>query len=110
MNKRLSVLMLLFLSPLSAEAFSGNTYIVRLLTIDLPFVLGVYGVGALLIREIARRNNLSFVSILLWGAAYGVFEEGILVKALSDPTFSEFFLRAGGVAGIAVLVLVYITT
>jgi len=62
-----------------------------------------------LIREIARRNNLSFASIVLWGAAFGIYEEGVLLKSWTDPTRSAFFARGGQVGGFIVLDAVYLT-
>jgi hypothetical protein len=71
-----------------AELFSGST------PFDVffrPFVfvvyLGFYGLGALIIREIVARRKLHFSSVLLLGAAYGVLEEGIVIKSWFDPNW-----------------------
>ncbi len=80
--------LLILLSPMIAELFSGST------PFDVffrPFVflayLGFYGLGALIIREIVARRKLPFSSVLLLGAAYGVLEEGIVIKSWFDPNW-----------------------
>ena len=51
-----------------------------------PFLLLIYGPGALLIRESVRRRNRGWESILLLGAAYGFVEEGLALQSLFNPT------------------------
>lgn len=71
-----------------AELFSGSTPFVVFFS---PFVflvyLGFYGLGALIIREAVTRRRLNFSSVLLLGAAYGVLEEGIVIKSWFDPNW-----------------------
>jgi len=56
-----------------------------------PFVLllfiGFYGFGALLIREFVAHKELNYISVLLLGAAYGVLEEGIILRSWFDPNW-----------------------
>jgi hypothetical protein len=70
------VMFLLLLSPLVAEVLWGTT------TVTNPAVyliqIGMYGGGAVLIREVVRRWGGGWPSILLLGAAYGAIEEGLL--------------------------------
>ena len=40
----------------------------------------LYGSGAILVREMARRRGLGWPSLLTLGAAYGVFEEALVVN------------------------------
>lgn len=49
----------------------------------------LYGTGAVVIREIARRWKKEGVSILLMGMAYGVFEEGIMARSFFDPGWQD---------------------
>ncbi|HEV8224853.1 MAG TPA: hypothetical protein VGP74_06315, partial [Rubrobacteraceae bacterium] len=76
---------LLFLAPFVGEVLLGSTLLSR-----LPLFLvqvGMYGGGALLIRELVRRRNLVSHWLLLLGFAYGVFEEGIVLQSLFNPHF-----------------------
>jgi hypothetical protein len=50
-----------------------------------PFLLLIYGPGALLIRESARRLGRGWASVLLLGAAYGLIEEGLALQSLFNP-------------------------
>ncbi len=49
----------------------------------------LYGTGAVVIREIARRWKKGWVSILLMGMAYGIFEEGIIARSFFDPGWQD---------------------
>src|SRR5262249_28954565 len=51
-----------------------------------PFLLLIYGPGALLIREAVRRCQGGWGSVLLLGAAYGLVEEGLALQSLFNPT------------------------
>lgn len=82
------VLLLVILSPVVAEFFSGST---PFFTFFSPVVflvyLGFYGLGCLLIREVVSHKKLGYASVLLLGAAFGVLEEGIILKSWFDPTW-----------------------
>jgi hypothetical protein len=85
---KMRVLYLVLLSPIVAELVSGST---PFFTFFDPRVFvvyaGFYGLGCLIIREIAARKSLGYSSVLLLGAAFGVFEEGILLKSWFDPAW-----------------------
>ncbi len=51
--------------------------------------LGMYGAGALLVREIVVRWRKGWASTIALGAAYGVVEEGIAVKSFFDPGWQD---------------------
>ncbi len=76
---RKAILLLAILSPLTAEVLSSSTPILLFL---IPYVavfqIAFYGFGALLIRETVYRLGLGRRSILLLGAAYGIFEEALI--------------------------------
>ena len=76
------VFVLLLLSPVVAEVLSGST---PLLMFFNPFSLllevGLYGAGAILIRELALRRGLGWTKILLLGAAYGIVEEDLQIQS-----------------------------
>ncbi len=94
---------LLILSPVIAEVVSGSTPFFTFLWPPVLLVyVGFYGLGALLIREVAAHKKLGYASILLLGAAFGVLEEGILLKSWFDPTWmgaqiTSKVLRVSGV-------------
>jgi hypothetical protein len=76
-----AALALAFLSPGIAELLSGSTP--PLLFVQ-PFALIVlptlYGISALLIREIMVRRGLSWGNALLMGASFGIFQEALVVQ------------------------------
>ena len=77
---------LFVLSPLIGEVLFG-----ALPLSQLPFgllgLIGLYGGGALLVRETARRRGLSAWWVVILGIAYGIFEEGTVVQSLFDQHF-----------------------
>jgi hypothetical protein len=78
---------LLLLSPFMAEILSGASF--PLLPIIFPpFIfldLGLYGCGAILVREAAVRWGRGWPSILALGVAFAFLEEGLVVASFTDP-------------------------
>ncbi len=89
----LPALGLAVLAPLVGEYLLGNVSIRELPA--LPFLVPMYGGGALLIREVARRTGRGWVTILVLGAAYGVLEPGIFDGSLFNPSFEGLDFTAG---------------
>jgi hypothetical protein len=80
------LLTLLLLSPVVAELFSGSAPPVEFFSpIGLLILIPWYGFGAILCRELSIRWRSGLVGLFLLGAAFGVFEEGILIKTFFDP-------------------------
>ncbi|GAA3950082.1 hypothetical protein [Actinoplanes auranticolor] len=76
---------LFLLAPLVGEYLFGNIAIT-----ELPFVLvlaSLYGGGAVLIREVARRTGRGWPTMLLLALAYGLFEEGPVDQMLWNPHY-----------------------
>jgi hypothetical protein len=94
---RAPVLALLLLAPSIPELLTGSTPVSRLLSdpagfaVGYLFDIGLYGTGALLIREASVVLRKGWASVLLWGAAYGIAEEGLAVHT--------FFERSGAPVG-----------
>jgi hypothetical protein len=92
---------LLFLAPWVAEYLLGTITIQ-----DLPlliFLVPMYGGGALLIREVARRTGRGWPTILLLGLAYGFVEAGLLDQGLFNPHFmGQDFQSAAHIPGVQV--------
>ncbi len=76
---------LFILSPLVGEFLLGNA------SIDaLPMGLALapmYGGGAVLIREAARRAGKGWPTIFLLALAFGIVEEGLACQTLFNPSF-----------------------
>ena len=79
--------MLLVLASFTAEMLSGSTPVLVFFTNPVSFIGNIllYGLGALLIREVACRRNLGWASVLWMGAAYGIFEEGLVINTWANP-------------------------
>jgi hypothetical protein len=82
---RLLPLVLFFLSPLVGEYLLGNTPISDVASLLL--LAPLYGGGALLIREIARRTGRGWPTMLLFAAAYALLEEGPIDMMLWNPHY-----------------------
>ena len=87
LRTRWATLTLFLLAPFTAEVLTASTPIIVFLTNPIGFIVNplLYGCGALLIREIVRRNHLGWGAVLWLGAAYGIFEEGIVLNTWADP-------------------------
>lgn len=84
------VLTLLFLSPLVGELLSGSSPPLLFFNpISLLFQVGLYGCGALLVREAVIRRRLNVTGLLLLGAAYGIVEEGLTCKSFFNPHWTD---------------------
>ena len=95
------VAVLFLLSPLYGELLSSSSPLPGFLLAWLPLA-ALYGAGALLIREAAVRWRCGWLGIFLLGAAYGIIEEGIVVRSFFDPGWEDLGLlaeygRSGGV-------------
>jgi hypothetical protein len=76
---------LFFVAPIVAEYLLGDfpaTWL-PLLIILAP----MYGGGALLIRELARRTGRGWPTILLLGVAYAILEEAFTTQSLFNPHY-----------------------
>ncbi|MCD6457326.1 MAG: hypothetical protein J7K82_00620 [Thermoproteales archaeon] len=89
------ILVLLFLSPGIAELLSGSSPPLEFFQpLTLLLLIAFYGTGALLIREAWVRWRKSPYSLLLLGAAYGILEEGVLVKSFFSTTWPDLGILA----------------
>jgi hypothetical protein len=93
MQRYLPVLTLFILSPWVAEVLFGATPLSRLGA--LLVVAPLYGGGAILIRELARRRGPGWGPIFLLGAAYGIIEEGLAIQSIFNPNL----FNAGSLGG-----------
>jgi hypothetical protein len=103
-KRRISPALALWLiAPVFGEMVSGSTPLneyINPLNILLQGML--YGSGALLIREMLLRWGKSWRGLLWLGAAYGIFEEGLMVRSFFDPNWPDLGILGvyGRVAGV----------
>src|SRR5262245_38659090 len=100
MRRLLPAVVLVGMAFLVAELLPGSAPITQPLL--WPFLLLIYGPGALLIRESVRRLDRGWASILLLGAAYGLVEEGLALQSLFNPSLNsaaDWGARVFGVNG-----------
>jgi hypothetical protein len=81
---------LFLLSPTIAELLSGSAPPTEFFN-PFTFLLltSLYGSGAILARELTLRWRKGIISLLLLGAAYGIIEEGLMVKSFFDPAWPD---------------------
>jgi hypothetical protein len=79
---------LFLLSPLVAEYLLGNIAFSGIL--GVVFLAPMYGGGALLIREAARRAGWGWPTVLLLAVAYGVLQPGLLDQSLFNPSYEGY--------------------
>ncbi len=83
---RAPVVARLLLAPTIPELLTSSTPVSTLLFDPLQFlvsfagIVGLYGTGALLIRESTAAYRKGWGTVLLMGAAYGIAEEGVAVR------------------------------
>src|SRR5262245_20119474 len=101
MRRILAAFVLILIAFLVAELLPGSAPITQPLL--WPFLLLIYGPGALLIRESARRLDCGWGSILLLGTAYGLVEEGLALQSLFNPSLygaADWGARIAGINGV----------
>src|SRR5215472_14240276 len=85
-----AILALYVLAPAVGEMLSGSTPPLLFFTpFSLIFECGLYGSGAVLVRELVRRRGLGWGGILLVGAAYGILEEALVVTSWFNPYWPD---------------------
>ena len=78
------------LAPMTAELLTGSAPPAEFFNPFLLLVLtALYGSGAILVRELALRWHKGWPSILVLGAAYGIVEEGLMVKSFFDSALGR---------------------
>ncbi len=97
------VLTLLVLAPAVGELLSGSSPPLQFFNpIFFLLLVGLYGCGALLVRETVTRCGLNSTGLLLLGAAYGILEEGLTCKSFFNPHWTDtgFLSIYGRAAGV----------
>jgi hypothetical protein len=97
-ERLLPVLLLFLIAPMVGEVLLGATPVSRLGGL-LP-LSALYGGGAVLVRELARRRGIGWGPVFLLAAAYGLIEEGVAVQSLFNPTLFQAGLMGGRALGV----------
>lgn len=79
---------LFFVAPFVAEYLLGDLGLKLLPVIFL--MAPMYGGGAILIRETARRTGRGWPTMLMLGMAYALLEEGLVTQSLFNPNYLGF--------------------
>lgn len=83
-------LILFVLAPAIAELLSGSSPPAEFFNpIGFLLLVSLYGSGALIVRELKVRWNKGYISMFVLGAAYGILEEGLMVKSFFDPNWMD---------------------
>jgi len=82
------VLGLLLLAPWVGEFLLGTSPIQNMAA-ALVLLLPMYGGGALLIREAARRLGCGWPTMLFFGAAYGIIQACLIDQSLFNTTYFD---------------------
>lgn len=86
----LPLISLVLLSPLTAELLSGSSPPMEFFfPPSFLLLVGLYGSGVLVVRELSVKWQKGWPSILLMGATYGILEEGLVVKSFFDPSWMD---------------------
>lgn len=88
-------LVLYLLAPIIAELISGSSPPLKFFhPLSLIFLPALYGSAAILIRELTVRWHKGWPTILLLGAAFGIVNEGLLVKSFFDTAWPDLGVLA----------------
>lgn len=79
------------------ELLTGSTPVVNLINpIAVAGLLGFYGAGVLVIRDVSLKWGNGWAAVLPLGLAYGIAEEGVATKTMVDPRSVAGFLGTYG--------------
>ena len=99
----LPALTLLLIAPVFGEVLSTSSPPMEFFKPAVFLIqVALYGSGALLVRECARRWHKGWISVLLLGMAYGIYEEGLVVRSFFNPNWVDIGVLGsyGRMAGI----------
>lgn len=83
-------LTLLLLAPMTGEILSSSLPPLEFFRPHVMLLqMMLYGCGALLIRELKVRKHLGWMAVFLLGMAYGIYEEGVVVRSFFDPMWMD---------------------
>lgn len=81
-----AAIFLLVFSSINAELVTGSSPPLEFIAgLSFIFLVPFYGIGAIIVNELAARWGKGWPTILLLGAAWGIFEEGVVVMSFFNP-------------------------
>ncbi|MBI5722896.1 MAG: hypothetical protein HZA50_02980 [Planctomycetes bacterium] len=87
---------LMILSPSIGELLCGSAPPAEFFNpVGMAMLVILYGGGAVLVRELVFRWKAGLLSLLILGAAYGIIEEGLMVKSFTDPNWPDLVSGLG---------------
>ena len=90
MKRVAPAILLFFLSPAVAELLSASAPPSEFFQpVGFVIITCLYGSGALLVRELTTRWHKGWPTLFTLGAAYGIIEEGLMVKSFFDPNWMD---------------------
>jgi hypothetical protein len=98
MRRYAPIFVLVVLATFIGEVLFGATPVSRLG--GLVAVTPLYGGGAVLIRELARRRGSGWGRIALLAAAYAIVEEGLALQSMFNPNLFNAGLVGGTALGV----------
>ncbi len=88
--KKHPALALFIIAPVFGELFSGSSPLNEFINPIVFLILAMlYGCGAIIARELVIRWEKGWPSLLLLGFAYGIYEEGLMVRSFFDPNWVD---------------------
>jgi hypothetical protein len=89
-KQNVPIIILALLSPVIAELLSGSSPPLEFFNpFGFMLLVGLYGSGVIIVRELCIKWKKGWESVLLLGAAYGIIEEGLAVKSFFDPNWMD---------------------
>ncbi|WP_319586194.1 hypothetical protein [uncultured Desulfobulbus sp.] len=83
-------ILLFFLAPVFGELISSSSPPLEFFSIFGVIIQPLlYGLGAIIVRELTFRWNKGWPTILLLGAAYGIVEEGLACKSFFNANWGD---------------------
>ena len=87
---RSPALAILLVAPFLGETLSTATPPLDLVQPwNLAILVALYGSGALICREVARRSGMGLLGLCLLAAAYAVYEEALVDRFWFDPAYAD---------------------
>lgn len=81
---------LAIMSPTIAELCSGSSPPFEFfIPTSFALLLGLYGAGVLIVRELSVIWRTGWIGVVVLGAAYGILEEGVAIKSFFDPQWMD---------------------
>jgi len=88
-------LVLFFLAPVIPELLTGSTPPAHFFNpMGFALLCGLYGSGAVFVRELTHRWGKGWPTLLTLGAAYGIIEEGLMVRSFFNPNWPDLGILA----------------